>query len=106
MQNNPQIIRLRIRNHHKLQTRRRLVIVQLVMPCPVRDEVVVRSPQLAHHVSEGEDGAEDEFGVVFGAQGVGLGSVVGEAIGLGLRGGGDGARDPFLFVDAVRYGGC
>lgn len=67
MQDNPQIIRLRIRHHDKLQTRRCLVIVQFVVARAVGDEIVVRSSQLADHVSKGEDGAEDEFGVVFGA---------------------------------------
>ena len=59
MQDDPQIIRLRIRHHHELQTRRRLVIMQFVVARPVADEVVVGAPELAHHVSEGEDGAED-----------------------------------------------
>lgn len=107
MQDNPQTIRLRVGHHDKLQTRGRLVIVQFVVPGPVGDEIVLRSSELPNHVSKGEDGAEDEFGVVFGTQGEGLGSDVREAVELRLLrgggGGGSGTRDPFFLVDAVRW---
>jgi hypothetical protein len=44
--------------------------VQLVLARPVADEGVVVAAELAGHVAEGEDGSEDELGVV-GAGGYG-----------------------------------
>ncbi len=68
IQHVPQIDHARIRQHDELQVRRRLEVVQLVDGGAVGDEVVVRPAQLAHHVPQREDGAEDQLRVVFGAQ--------------------------------------
>lgn len=57
-----------IRNHDEAQVRGRLVKVQLVLPRAVADKGVVVAAELADHVAEGEDGAEDELCVV-GARG-------------------------------------
>lgn len=43
-----------------------LVVVQLVVGRLEADEGVVVAAQLAYHVAQGEDGAEDELGVVGG----------------------------------------
>lgn len=65
--------------------------MQLVLPGAIADKGVVLAAEFARHVAEGEDGAEDEFGVV-GAGDVGVG------------GGGVGGREPGLVVDAFRWG--
>lgn len=46
------------------QARGRLVVVQLVLGGAVGDEGVVVAAELAHHVAQAEDGAEDQLGVV------------------------------------------
>lgn len=46
------------------QVRGRLVVVHLVLGGAEGDEGVVVAAELAHHVPQAEDGAEDELGVV------------------------------------------
>ena len=77
----------RVRHHDEAQVRGRLVVVQLVLSRAVRDEGVVVAAELADHVAEGEDGAEDELGIVGGAARVGGG--------VGL--------EPGFGVDAFRW---
>lgn len=110
------------------QARGRLVVVQLVLGGAVGDEGVVVAAELAHHVAQAEDGAEDELGVVAApiaprlggrlvrgclrwADAVGLLVLVGSGSGgAGAGGGGDercrGGRrcwlEPLLRVDALR----
>ena len=64
--------------------------MQFIMPCPERDKGIVRPAEFPHHVSEGEDCAEDEFGVVFGGEGVvsfgGGGGGGGEVLRLWVKG--------------------
>ena len=96
MQHVPHIRRPHIRQHDKLDTRRRLVVMQLILARPIRDEGVVLPPELAHHVPQREDRAEDEFGVVLGGEARDAGArwvgvVEGHGV-EGLRGGGAGAR--------------
>lgn len=70
MQHIPHARRRGIGNHDEAKIRGRLVKVQLVLARPVADEGVVVAAELAGHVAEGEDGSEDELGVV-GAGGYG-----------------------------------
>lgn len=77
-----------IRNHDEAQVGGRLVKVQLVLARAVADEGVVVAAELADHVAEGEDGAEDELCVV-GAGGQD-----------GGRGAGDLGGHPGFDVDA------
>lgn len=70
------------------QVRGRLVVVQLVVGGAEGDEGVVVAAQLAHHVAQAEDGAEDELGVV--------------AALIAPRLGGDGlCRDRLRWADAI-----
>ena len=45
---------------------RRLEVVQLVLARAIAEELVFFAAQLTGHVPQGEDGAEDQLGVVFG----------------------------------------
>jgi hypothetical protein len=71
---------------NEAEIRGRLVEVELVVCCSVADEGVVVATELADHVAEGEDGAEDELCVVGGGTGL-----------VGLAGG----REPGFGVDAL-----
>lgn len=80
-----------IRQQDKAQVGRGLVVVQAVLGRTVGDEGVVLAAQLAHHIPQAEDGAEDKLGVVLGTgrrlaatDGVGGGGCGG---GLPIRGG-------------------
>lgn len=44
--------------------------MKFVMCCAVADESIVVTAELADHISEGEDGAEDEFRII--GRGAGL----------------------------------
>lgn len=80
VQHIPHTHRPRIRNHDKPQIRWCLVVVELVLARPVGDEGVVVAAELTDHVAKGEDGSEDEFGVIAGGGGArrGTGGVRGE----------------------------
>lgn len=54
----------RVGQENEAQVGGRLVKVQLVLPRAVADEGVVVAAELARHVAQREDGAEDELGVV------------------------------------------
>lgn len=110
----PQIDHARIRQHDELQIRRRLEIVQLVDGGAVGDEVVVRPAQLAHHVPQREDGAEDQLGVVFGAQARSSAGAMDAVAWLvaafcrwmgGSCSAGERAGGPVFLVDAFRWWG-
>lgn len=58
--------RVRLRQEGKPQIARRLVVVQLVLAGAEADEGVVVAAELAGHVAQGEDGTEDQFGVIVG----------------------------------------
>lgn len=64
MQHIPHARRRGICNHDEAKVGGRLVEVQLVLARPVADEGVVVAAELAGHVAEGEDGSEDELGVI------------------------------------------
>lgn len=99
-----------VREHDKAQTAGGLVKVQLVLAGPEADEGVVVAAELAGHVAQLEDGAEDELGVVVFARLAGR-RCGGRAAGEGgvVVGAGDGAvgglGEPFLGVDAFRWQG-
>lgn len=59
----------RVGEEDKAQVRRRLIVVQAVLPRAERDEGVILAAELAHNVAQGKDGAKDELGVVLGAGG-------------------------------------
>lgn len=92
MQDIPHTRRLRVGEEGKAQVGGGLVVMQLVLPGSVADEGVVLAAELARHVAQGEDGSEDEFGVV-GAGDVGAGR------GWASRG------EPGLGVDAFGWWG-
>lgn len=73
MQHVTHTVRLRIRQQHKAQIGRRLVVVKLVLAGAIANEGVVIAAELASHVAQGEHGSEDEFGVVGGCTGAGAG---------------------------------
>lgn len=80
--------------------------MQPVLARAVRYEGIVFAPQLAHHVAQRKDGAEDELGVVLGAvAGEGRGGCSCGTVGrlAGCRGRGRGLRGgkPFFSVDAL-----
>ena len=84
----------------EFQLGRRLEVMQLVLAGAVREELVVLPAQLTHHASEGEDGAEDEFGIVFRFQcsprgGRHVSSIAGRC--------GGGVVSPALAVDALGW---
>ena len=56
----------RVGQHDEPQVACCLVKVQLVLSRAVADECVVFTAELAHHVAEREDGAEDQLGIVAG----------------------------------------
>ena len=58
--------RTRVGDDDEAQVGGRLVEMQLVVGGAVAHECVVVTAELANHVAEGEDGAENEFGVVIG----------------------------------------
>lgn len=64
MQHIPHVQRLRIRQHHKLDTRRRLIVMQLVLSRPIRNEAIIWTSQLANHIPQREDRSEDELRIV------------------------------------------
>lgn len=64
MQHIPHIQRLRIRQHHKLDTRRCLVVMQLILSRPIADKAIIWTAELANHVPQREDRAEDELCIV------------------------------------------
>ena len=64
MQHIPHIQRLRVRQHDELDTRRRLVVMQLILSRPEADEAIIWTAELAHHVPQREDRAEDELCVI------------------------------------------
>ena len=66
MQDIPHAHRARVGQHDEAQIRRCLVKVHLVVAGAIADKGVVLPAELAHHVAQGEDGAEDELGVVRG----------------------------------------
>jgi hypothetical protein len=68
------------------QVGRGLVVVQLVLGGAVGDEGVVVTAELAGHVPQTEDGAEDELGVVGGPVARRLLRVLGVSRGSGSRG--------------------
>lgn len=74
MQHIPHAGRARVGKHDEAEVGGRLVEVQLVLPRAVADEGVVVTAELADHVAEGEDGSEDELGVVRGGGQDGRGS--------------------------------
>lgn len=90
MQHIPHTRRARVRKHDEAKVCGRLVEMQLVLPRAVADEGVVVAAELADHVAEGEDGSEDELGVVRrgGQDGRGSGAV---------------GRHPRLDVDALGW---
>lgn len=96
------------------QVRGRLVVVQTVLAGAVADEGVVVAAELAHHVAQAEDGAEDELRVVArAADGPGAAGLLLRRRGLGAgrrawRRWGQGGlrgREPFLGVDAFGWEG-
>ncbi len=54
----------RVGEEHEAQVRGGLIEVELVVCGTVGDEGIVVAAQLANHVAEGEDCAEDELGVI------------------------------------------
>lgn len=90
MQHIPHAGRARVRKHDEAKVCGRLVEMQLVLPRAVADEGVVVAAELADHVAEGEDGSEDELGVVRGG-------------GQDGRGSGALGRHPRLDVDAFGW---
>lgn len=74
MQDVPHAHGARVRQQDEPQVCRRLVEVQLVVGRAVAYEGIVVTAELAHHVAQGEDGAEDELCVVrgIGASGIGV----------------------------------
>lgn len=74
----------RIGQEDEAQVGGRLVVVKLVVCGAEADEGVVIAAELAHHVAEGEDGTEDELGIVGGRGEVGRGAVVGGEPGFGV----------------------
>jgi len=107
----------RVGQHDEPQIARRLVVVQFVLPRAVADEGVVVAAQLAHHVAQREDGAEDQLGVVPGlgacrpsvrassddmSGGVGGRRVGTGGCGCGRDGRGGCRRKPALRIDALR----
>lgn len=68
MQNHPQTPHPHITNHHKLQVRRRLVIMQLVFRRPITDKAIGWSTELLDHAAQREYHTEDEFRVIFAAE--------------------------------------
>lgn len=96
MQSYPHAGGLGVGKHDELDVGRRLVVVQLVLAGPVANEAggtrvslvitdlgarhvsegrgiaapVILSPQLAHHVPQREDGAEDELRIVIRTTGL------------------------------------
>ena len=70
----------RVGEQDEAQVGGRLVEVQLVAGGAVADEGVVVTAELADHVSQGEDGAEDELGVIRGGGGE-AGGARGHAVG-------------------------
>jgi hypothetical protein len=62
----------RVGEEHEAQVGRGLVVVHAVLPRAVGDEGVVVAAQLADHVAQAKDGAEDELGVVLGPGALGL----------------------------------
>ncbi len=97
MQDIPHAQRGRVGQHDQAQAARGLVEVQLVLGGAVRDEGVVVAAQLAHHVAQGEDGSEDELGIVGGGGAGGCCCCRGVGRGGGARG------QPGFGVDAFRW---
>lgn len=64
MQHIPHARRRGIRYHDKAKVGGRLVEMQLVLARAVADKGIVVAAELAGHVAEGEDGSEDELGVI------------------------------------------
>lgn len=74
--------------------------------------LVVPTPELAHHVPQGEDGAEDELGIILGAQPLGRplrrargrrAAALGRGRGALLRRGRHNRGQPAFLVDALRW---
>lgn len=59
----------RVGEEDEAQVRRRLIVVQPVLPRAERNKGVIFAAELAHNVAQGKDGAEDELGVILGAGG-------------------------------------
>lgn len=84
----------RVGQEDESQVGRRLVVVQLVLARAEADKGVVVAAELACHVAEREDGAEDELGVVVRG-GVSRGRRRRRRSGSGARGrAADGRREP------------
>ena len=64
MQHVPHAQGARVGQQHEAEVAGRLVEVQLVLRGAVADEGVVVAAELARHVAQREDGAEDQLGVV------------------------------------------
>lgn len=64
MQHIPHARRRGICYHYEAKVGRRLVEMQLILAGPVANEGVVVAAELAGHVTERENGSEDEFGVI------------------------------------------
>lgn len=67
MQHIPHIQRLRIRQHYKLNTRRRLVVMKLILSRPKRYETIVWTTKFPHHIPQRKDRSEDELCIVLSA---------------------------------------
>lgn len=69
MQDNPQIVCLRIRDHDELQRSRSFVIMQLVVARPIRYETSTPAISiLTVHVSQREYCAENQFCIILSAE--------------------------------------
>ena len=68
MQNIPHVQRLRVRQHHKLNTRRRLIVMQLILSRSERYKAIIRTSQFPYHIPQREDCPEDELRIVLRAE--------------------------------------
>lgn len=114
MQHGAHVADARVRQQDQFELGRGFEVVQFVLGGAVGEELVGGAAELADHAAEGEDGAEDEFGVVFefegafggdgegGFWGGGGGGVVEEGVAGGVAGGG-GRGGPALGVDAFGW---